>query len=249
VTRHRQTIIGALGIGLAATTVSLGALAGPAGATTATATYTAALHAAGNQSVHFVSSATEDGTSIRVTGDTGATSGSQFLTLRKGKVSETLTVTLVGANGYVKGNSAALVNVLGVTAKQGATYGGKWLSFPTSNAELAQLVTGLHTKDTSAELKMNGPLTFGSATTIDGQSATAIKGTVGTTAANRLPAVLYVATSGDHRPIEEVTNPSKGKSTSAIHSTVTLSNWGEKTHESAPSHSTSLLSLVSTAAG
>jgi hypothetical protein len=244
--RPSPTSIRAVAIGIAAIATSTGlvTLAGPAGATTATSTYTAALKAAGSHGVHFASMATQQGTSISVIGDTGTTSGLQTLTVRKGKTTETLSVMLVAGTGYVKGNTAGLVQILGLTAAQGATHAGKWLSFPTTNSNLAGLVNGLQAKDLPNELKINGPLTFGTANTINGQSATAIKGTVGASATTQVPIVLYVASSGTPYPLEEVTNPSKGAGKTSLHATVFFTNWGEKTHEKAPAHSTSLLSLA-----
>ena len=242
--RRSSLYIGAVGLSLSAAAATT-ALAAPAGATgSATSVYNAALKAAGSQGVHFVSTATESGTSIKVVGDTGATTGAQTLTVKKGTLSENVSVKLVGATGYVKGNTTALLNILGLTATQAAKYSGKWLYFPTSNTDLAELVSGLHNKDVSSELKMTGPFTFGSSQSIGGQSAKAINGKVSTSAGAAVPVVLYVASSGKPFPLEEVTNPSKANSKTAIHGTVLFTKWGEKTNEKAPSSSTSLLSLL-----
>jgi hypothetical protein len=243
--RRSSTYIGAVAMSLAAAAAGVTVLAAPAGAaTSAKAAYTAALKAAGSQGVHFVSTATESGTAIKVIGDTGATSGAQTLTVKKGTLTEDVSVLLVGASGYVKGNPTALINILGLSATQAAKYNEKWLSFPTSNTDLAELVSGLHNKDVSTELKMSGPYSFGKSATIGGQSATAIKGTVASSTGTKVPVVLYVAASGTPRPVEEVTNPAKANSKTAIHGTVVFTKWGEKTSEKAPAHSTSLLSLI-----
>lgn len=251
--RPSSTSIGAVAIAIAAAAAaatSLSAVAGPAGASsTAASTYTAALKAAATHDVHFASMATQQGTSISVIGDTGMTSGSQTLTVRKGKSNETLSVMLVAGTGYVKGNTAGLVQILGLGAALGAKYGGKWLSFPTSDANLAGLVNGLQAKDVPTELKITAPLTFGTTKSVNGQSATAIKGTVGASATTQVPVVLYVASSGTPYPLEEVTNPSKSAGKKGIYATVIFTQWGEKTHEKAPAHSTSLLSLAAPTSG
>ncbi|HVB90974.1 MAG TPA: hypothetical protein VND70_02625, partial [Acidimicrobiales bacterium] len=218
--RPRPTHSSACATTLAATAIALFAWAGPAGASaTAQAIYDSALKTAGSQSVHFVSAASDQGTSLKVVGDTGATSGSQSLVVSKGKMSEKLTITLVGATGYLNGNSTALENIIGLTTAQGTKYSGKWLSFPTSNASLGQLVSGLHDQEVTTELKLTGPLTFGRSKTINGQRATAIKGTVGTSAATQVPAVLYVAASGTPHPLEEDTNPTASTAKSTAKST------------------------------
>ena len=65
----------------AAVTMAAVAAAPPAGAAStpsAQSLYQAALKAAGDENVHFASSATQDGVSIDVDGDTGSTSGAQI---------------------------------------------------------------------------------------------------------------------------------------------------------------------------
>jgi hypothetical protein len=220
--------------------------AGPAAASTQNpqAIYKAAIAAAGDQGVHFVSHASQGGTSIDVTGDTGATSGAQSLTVHNGSVVEHLNAVLVGSIGFVKGNAAALHNIIGLTTTQSSKYTNKWLSFPTANNSLDELIGGLENKQVSSELQMNGPYTFGKATTVAGQNALAIKGSVSTESGTKVPVVLYVPATGRQLPIEEVTNPGAGKNSSTIHGTVAFSNWGEKTVEKVPPHAVSLLTLT-----
>ena len=144
--RRGYRIAGAFAASLA-TAVAAGAVAGAAGAvgtgTVAKAKYQAAMKAASAQNVHYVSKATEQGVTLEVIGDTGRTSGSQVLEVQNGSTVEDLAVVLIGSTGYLRGNVAALETVLGLTSKQSATYANKWLSFPTSNTSLAELVSGL----------------------------------------------------------------------------------------------------------
>jgi hypothetical protein len=234
----------------AAVLVSLAAaavvgLAGPAGASTsAQGTYDAALKIAGSEGVHYVSTAKEQGVSIKVVGDTGKSSGSQTLSVHKGTLTETLTVTLIGSTGYVKGNTPALLNVLGLTATQSGKYNGKWLYFPSNSATLSELVTGLRQKDVPKELKMSGPFTFGPSKTIAGQKAKSIRGSVSSSSGGKVPVVLYVASGS--APVEEVTNP--GATGTAITGVVTFTKLGEKVHFSTPAHASSLLALAPAAA-
>ena len=221
------------------------AIPGQASATgpSAQAEYNAAIKAAGTQGVHFASTAAESGTTIQVSGDTGATSGAQTLVVRKGNVSEHVNTLVVGSTGYLKANATALRNVIGLSTSQASKYAGKWLSFPTSNASLGQLVGGLKNSQVAGELGMSGPFTYGTATTVGGHQAVAIKGAVSTNSGTSVPVVLYVASSGKPLPLQEVTNPGAASS-SAIHGVVTFTHWGEKTQEKAPSSSVSLLKLI-----
>jgi hypothetical protein len=248
--------IAAATVAAAAAGTGLGALslagpplvAGAAGAPAATAqaTYNAALAAVGGTGVHYVSTAEQSGVRLQVIGDTGTTSGAQQITVHNGKVTELMTAKVVGPTGYVNGNSAALHGVIGLTSAQSSKYAGKWLSFPSSSS-LGQLVSGLLNKDIPNELAISGPFTYGTATTVQGQRALAIKGSASTNSGSSVPVVLYVAANGKPLPIQEITNPSKAGGASAINGTVSFSRWGEKTTEQAPTHTVSLLKLVPTA--
>ena len=165
------------------------------------------------------------------------------LTVTKGKTIEHVRALVVGSTGYINGNETALHNVIGLTTKQAHTYAGKWLSFPTSNTALATLVQGLLTSQVPDELQMGGPFTYGPATTVDGERALAVHGFVSTDSGSKIDVVLYVPASGSPLPIEELTNPG-AKTSSDIHGSVAFSKWGEKTAETAPGSSMSLLKLT-----
>jgi hypothetical protein len=241
---------------LAAALVALPVLApAPAGAASTTTTttgqsaqslYDAAIKAATSHGVHFQSKATQSGTTLQVAGDTGATSGEQAVTVSKGDVVEHVSALVVGSTGYIEANAAALKNIIGLSSTQASRYAGKWLSFPTSNQGLDTLVAGLKNSDVAAELQMTGPYTFGTAQTVEGQRALAVKGTVTDSSGGKIPVTLYVAANGAALPLEQVTNPGRSGGSSSIYSTVSFSKWGEKVSETAPAHSSSLLKLAPT---
>jgi hypothetical protein len=245
--RHIPVRTAAVAAGLtAATALTLAAMAPPAGAasTSATDEYNAALKAVGTQGVHFDSVAKQNGATLDVSGDAGSTSGSQTLVVKSKGITERMTARVVGSTGYVTGNAAALQHVIGLTKAQSSKYAGKWLSFPTSNSGLDELVGGLLSSQVSKELEIGGPYTFGKAATVSGQKATAIRGSVATQSGTKVPVILYVPASGTPLPIKEVTNAGTGGGASAIHGTVSFSKWGEDKSQSAPSKTTSLLNLI-----
>ncbi len=239
----------------AAAGTSLGALgalaAGPAllaGAASngqsAQAEYNAVIKAVGIKGVHFDSTALQNGVSLTVIGDTGTTSGAQKLTVQNGKTIEHMSALVVGSTGYVSANAAALHHVIGLSTSQSSKYANEWLSFPTSNSSLEELVSGLLNSQVSTELQISGPYAYGTATTVDGQHALAVRGSVATDSGSKVPVVLYIPATGSPLPIEEVTNPGQSGRGSTIHGTVTFTNWGEKTTEKAPAHAVSLLKIV-----
>jgi hypothetical protein len=239
------TAAATLALPLAVFAVATGvAPAGAAASQSAQSLYNATIQAATSQGVHFESVATQSGTTLRVSGDTGVGSGAQTLTVTKGNVVENVTAMVVGSTGYLKGNATALRNIIGFTSAKASKYAGKWLSFPTSNQALATLVAGLKNSDVANELQMAGPYTYGTAQTLGGHRALAIQGSVTDGSGAKVPVILYVPALGSPQPIEQVTNPGGSKSSSSIHGTVMFSKWGEKTNETAPAHALSLLKLA-----
>jgi len=241
--RRIPVIVGTVTFSLAASTGVMAASPGVSGATTsAQSLYKAAIAFAGTQDVHYVSLATQGAAVLRVTGNTARTSGTQSLTVKSGSTLEKLTVTLIGSTGYVRGNSAALTEILGLTAQQATTYANVWLSFPTGNQTLDQLISGLRNKDVATELQLSGPYSFGRTETIDGHTAQAIDGFTSDSTSKKVATTLYVETGSTPRPVQEVTAPGKG--TKAVDGSVTFSNWGQSTHVTKPTHTVSLLSLA-----
>jgi hypothetical protein len=219
------------------------AVMGPAdAATSARSEYQAALKASAAQDVHYVSKAADQGVVLEVIGDTGKTSGSQVLEVQNGATVEELEVILIGSTGYIKGNDSALLRIVGLTSAQSGKYSGKWLSFPSADSSLSDLVSGLRNSNVPSELQMTGPYTLGGTKKVNGQETRAIKGSAATSSGSKVPIVLYVDASGTPRPVEEITNP-HGKN-SSIEGSVTFSKWGEKNHPKAPNGALSLISLI-----
>jgi hypothetical protein len=243
-----RTAAAAAGLVAAALALAAATPATPAGAaatpsTSASTEYQSALTAVGTQGVHFVSTAKQNGVTLDVTGDAGTTSGAQTLVVKNKSLTEKMNARVVGSTGYVNGNAAALQHVIGLTKAESSKYGGKWLSFPTSNTGLDELVGGLVSSQVSKEIEIGAPYSYGTAATVGGQHALAIKGSVADSNGGKVPVVLYVPASGNPLPIEEVTNVGTSGA-SAIHGTVTFSHWGENIGQKVPSSSTSLLKLV-----
>ncbi len=222
-----------------------GPFAAPAGAAnpkeSAQAEYEAALKAANDQGVHYVSSAKQTNVVFSVSGDTGVKSGTQTLSLQEKKVKEHMTVVLVGSTGYANGNAAALHNIIGLANTPAKKYAGKWLSFPATNQQYAQLVTGLLNSQVANELTMVGPFHYGTAKTIDGKSTVAVVGKVSDGSGETLPATLYVPASGTPYPVEQTTGSPSSK---AVSGTVTFTKWGQHVTQKAPTHTVSLTKLV-----
>lgn len=223
--------------------------AGAATTPSAQAKYQATIKAIAHRDMHLSSTLSQNGVTIDVSVDTGATSGKQSLVLHNGSLTERVSTMVVGPTGYINGNKVALHHVIGLSTAQSAKYAGKWLSFPKSNTGLKQLVFGLLNSEVSSEIQMSAPYRYAPAVTIDGQRALTIRGDQATQGGSKVATILYVPATGTPLPIKEVTNPGNKGGKHAVHGTVTFSHWGEKTHEQKPAHSVSLLKLVPSASG
>jgi len=215
----------------------------------AQAEYQAAMQTVGSLGVHFSSSASQKGVNILVSGDTGSTSGAEKIVVHRGDVTEVMHAMVVGSTDYLEGNKPALSEVLGLTSAQSSKYASTWLSFPTSVSGLSGLVGGLLDSQVRSEVELNGPYRYASPTTVGGQPALSIKGSVRSEDGGSVPVVLYVPRSGTPYPIEEVTNPGNSGGADAIHGTVSFSDWGEQKSQQAPAHSVSLLTILPKSAG
>ncbi|HSZ37800.1 MAG TPA: hypothetical protein VK773_11975 [Acidimicrobiales bacterium] len=243
-----RTTAVAAGVALLAALSALGANAVSAGASgapirSAQSEYQDAVKAATDQSVHFATDVLQGNVSLEQTGDAGASTGSESLTIRNGKQTEQMSAEVVGKTGYVKGNKTGLQNILGLTAAQSGKYADQWLSFPISNSNLAQLVAGLLRSQVATELSFSGPYTFVPDATVNGQHALGIKGMVSTSNGSSVPEILYVPSTGKPLPIEEVTNPNAKAHAATIHGDVAFSNWGQPVSVQAPARSVSLSKL------
>jgi hypothetical protein len=141
----------------------------------------------------------------------------------------------------VNGNTTALKDVIGLPSATASKYAGKWVSFPATNQQYSELVSGLLNSEVAGELKMSGPFHYGATKTIDGKSAIAVIGSVSDSAGNSVSSTLWVAASGPPLPIEQTTGAS---SKGAIAGTVTFTKWGQKVAQKAPANPTAISKLV-----
>ena len=194
--------------------------------------------------MHFSSVAKQDGATLSVAGDAGTTSGAQTLVVKDKGVTERMTARVVGSTGYVTGNEAALQDVIGLTKAESKKYAGRWLSFPTSNTGLAELVGGLLSSQVAKELEIGGPYTVGQVRHRGRQEGDGHRrvGRDREREQGPRPAVHP----GQRLPAADPRGDERRQrgGTSAIHGVVTFSNWGENKSQSAPSGAFSLLKLV-----
>ena len=215
--------------------------AAPAGATIAADTsastlYKAALATTHAWSVHYNSSSTESTQTLVESGDAGPASATQTVTMGQG----TISILVIGGISYIKGNSAGLESLAGLSSSQAAEATGQWIAFSTNNTAFAPVVEGVRSTDIAKELALKAPLSLGKTRTLDGESVEAIDGTQSFGKKSQ-HVVLYVRARGTHVPVEEDSVNSKGQHTDAEH--IIYSKWGEQIRPKAPTATISVGSI------
>jgi hypothetical protein len=215
--------------------------AAPAGATiaadsSAATLYKDALATTHAWSVHYNSSSTESTQTLVESGDAGPASATQTVTMGQG----TISILVIGGISYIKGNSAGLESLAGLSSSQAAEAAGQWIAFSTNNTAFAPVVEGVRSTDIAKELALTAPLSLGKTRTLDGESVEAIDGTQSLGKKSQ-HVVLYVRARGTHVPVEEDSVNSKGQHTDAEH--IIYSKWGEQIRPKAPTATISVGSI------
>ena len=234
----RFLLAGASAAGFAA---GVAVQATPAGASntarpSASTLYKDALATTHAWSVHYDATSTASSQTLVSSGDAGPASASQTVTMGQG----TISILVFGGTSYVKGNTAGLESLAGLSSSQAAETTGQWIQFSTDNTAFAPVVEGVRSTDIAKELALESPLSLGKTRTLDGESVDAIVGTQKFGKKSE-PVVLYVRASGTHVPVEEDTVNSKGQHTDAEH--IVYSKWGELVRPEAPTATISFGSI------
>jgi hypothetical protein len=204
-------------------------VAGTAAASTTTPrdTYRAAIIAAGaKKSVHYVSVSNLGGAKETMVGDAALDRGSQRITYSQGGKTGHVVVLVVASTAYVKGDSFALSDYLGLTAAQASRYAGKWFSLKPPGGGYAVVAEAVRMQSFLEELLMPAPYTVAPPVTIGGKRATGVKSTV-TRSGETATLLLYVV-SGSPLPVAQVAHGSSGTITT------TLSRWNAPVTVTAP---------------
>ena len=194
--------------------------------------------ASARHSVHYVSTTSAPGRTIRITGDVGPNLGSQRITLRLGGHSGQANVLVVGGSAYIRGNAFTMQNFFPFTKAQATKYAGQWISIPSTSGAysavsadatfasfLADLLPGTHLSSVRAK--------------VDGKAAVGIRGVV-RQAGTKLVETVYAPASGTPLPFAEkaVVTGSRGAGTTR------MSRWNETVHVTAPASSVPITTVV-----
>jgi hypothetical protein len=241
----RGLVAGALVAGalVGSSALASGALLVPAAAAaastpSASTLYREAMATTRSWSVHYASASTQSKVTLLVSGDAGPASGTQTVMTRKGSLTDTATIVVIGGITFVKGNLGGLEDLAGMSPAQATVAQGQWVQFATTNVAFSQVVVGVRSHDVAQELALKGPLSLGHPRTVGGYAVDAIEGSQTLTGHKSQRVVLYVRAQGTHVPVEEDSLSAQGQRTTAEH--VTYSDWGEIVRPQAPQATVSI---------
>lgn len=216
-----MAVIVLLGGGILAYLLTQGSTTAIAGASPsqAIALMTTAAHEAG--SVHVVTSIQIQGQTATYANDTGSYSGKQIITAGSAQV----TAIVVGRTAYVKANPSAMSEMFQSSAADSQQFANAWLSLPSNDPAYNKIAQTLTLGSLLQQVTPTRPLTKLGPATVNGRSVIGVRG--------QLPgggsATLYIAATGSPLPVEEISGPSGGRTTSVF------GEWGISVNVSPPS--------------
>jgi hypothetical protein len=189
----------------------------------------------GQTGVHIVVTTRTTSTEVpeTVIADFGTATGIEKVTAGKA----TLTVEVTPNGAYMGGSPTGLTSLLGLTAKEAAKVGTRWVSFASSTTEYASL------KSTTTISSLTHGLPAAKGTTLAGRiekgaNVDVLSWTSAATSTTlKLSNTLTVAS---YLPTSERSDSSTG------YSTETFSDWGESVHVSTPAVSATIPSTAVT---
>jgi hypothetical protein len=213
---------------LALLTALLLAFAAAAAAATSPADlYRSAIAAASaKQSVHYVSVSKLGANAETMVGDATLDRGIQRITFTQGGTTGHVTVVVVKAVAYVRGDAFTLINYMGLSSAQASRYDGRWFSLKPPSGAYGVVAEAVRMGSFLSELQMPGPYTAAPAATFAGHRVTGVRTKV-TRSGKSAVLTLYVA-AGTQLPVAQVIGGGNGTITT------TLGRWNERVTIAAP---------------
>jgi hypothetical protein len=174
---------------------------------------------------------------VTITGDVSRTGGTQTIVAAVSGQTGHVTVTLVNATAYFRGDEIGLAGFMGLPSTVAQQYANHWISLDSTNGAFASVSAALTTSSALSQITVPKPLSFGGTTQKMNQQVFTIGGTVtatppGATKPVKVPVSLYVGTAKEHLPVYYTgTLTQNGKKQTQ---TIALSGWNEPLTTSAP---------------
>jgi hypothetical protein len=194
--------------------------------------------ASSRHSVHYMSSTSQPGFSIRFVSDVARGRGIQRITFTRHGRSGPATVLVARRSAYIRGNAFTLHEYFALSPAQASRYAGKWISVPSSAESYTPVSADATLASFLAHLLPRKHLAVVRAT-IAGRKSVGIRGTV-RQAGLQVVETVYAPASGEALPFEEKAAPVGHPGTSLAR----MSRWNEPVHVVAPTHAVPISTVL-----
>jgi hypothetical protein len=194
--------------------------------------------ASARHSVHYVSTSSASGHSIRMVADVGKGRGIQRITFSSHGHSGPATILIAGHSAYIKGNAFTMRNFFGFPQAKAKQYAGKWISIPSTNGAYAPIAADATFASFLSNLFPAKHLTL-VRTTIAGKKSVGVRGT-SRQGGVKLVATVYAPARGTPLPFEEKAVPASRSGTSLVR----MSRWNEPVRLTAPANAVPISTVV-----
>jgi hypothetical protein len=199
----------------------------------------AMLAAAGSKhSLHYVSSGTSSGHTIRMVADVGRGRGIQRITFTSRGKSGPAAVLVVGRSAYIRGNDFTMRSFFGFTQAQSAQYAGKWISIPATSSAYSAVAADATFASFLSDLLPRRHLAVVRAT-VAGKKSVGLRGTV-VQLGGKLVETVYAPAHGTPLPFETKAVAPGHPGTNVAR----MSRWNEPLHLTAPAHAVPISTVV-----
>jgi hypothetical protein len=194
--------------------------------------------ASSRRSVHYVSSTSQPGFSIRFVSDVAQRRGIQRITFTRHGSSGSATVLVVRHTAYFRGTAFTLRNYFALSPEQASRYAGKWISVPSSAKSYTPVAADATLASFVAHLLPRKHLAVVRAT-IAGRKLVGVRGAV-REAGLRVVETVYAPAGGEPLPFELKAAPVGHPGTNVVR----MSRWNEPVHVTAPAHAVPISTVL-----
>lgn len=179
-------------------------------------------------SAHYVlRTTTPSGRAELITGDASSKEGAQYIVSGQDQT----VVQLIGTTLFVKGNSAGLQDLAGLSGAQASQQAGRWLAVPAGDPLYGRFASSLLLPHVLADFTPTGTLGVSTPGTVHGHRVVGVRGALGTGPGSGT-AVLWASTSSPSVPVGGETDRGGGVAEASV---AAFSSWGERVALQGPS--------------
>ena len=192
-------------------------------------------------SVHWVQSSSAPGHKIQIVADVGEKEGMQQITITDHGQTGHVSTLVSGDAAYMRGDALGMRLYYGFSKANATKYAGKWISVPSSNPGYPTVSTFLTFPSFISHLFL--PVTNPSL--VPRGSLIGVRGTVHGQAGVTVTATVFAPAHGKPLPVKQTAASSSHLGAGMV----TMSDWNEPVHVSAPANAVPITSITTVVGG